>query len=123
MTTMNSVVCYKKWDNINRRYLVKTRIEDEWELSLTPAMCCTNGRKFDPHTCTYIPPPFRACDVPRAWDEKEGVWIFKVAVKIKDAGHDGDYEGEEEGTFHGETKQAVDSTGGVNICDAQKKYF
>lgn len=112
MATTNCFKYYKTWDNINRRFLVKANLEDEWELSPTPDLCCTRGRKFNSSTGNYDPPFVKNSDLPRFWSPKEGRWIFEMTVK--------------------ETKRKEDNPNtdnievdkiGVNIAAVRDKFF
>jgi hypothetical protein len=123
MATQSSVTYYKTWDNINQRYLVKKDMDDEWELSPTPDVCCTKGRKFNHTTGIYHPPPFKKGSPLRTWHDIEGRWIFEVTVmipvvKMKETAQEKvNNEGEEE-------NENVDTKCfRLNITDVRKKYF
>ena len=111
-------IYYKTWDSVGRRYLVKRDIDDEWELAPTPSCCITRGRKFNPDTNLFEPPPSlvgtKKVPIPRVWHSNEGRWVFVVNVVPKDAwtGESGSDEDE-----------LIDSDDGVDINEVRKKYF
>lgn len=122
---MGSVTYYRTWDIINRRYLVKKRMDDEWELSSTPDTCCTNGRRFSHLTRTYSEPPSKKCYPWRTWDPIEGRWILETTIpsdmlrkqpaqyNIDNATDRGDEEANED----------VNTSFGVDIIAVRKRYF
>jgi hypothetical protein len=121
MTTTKSFTYYRTWDNVNRRYLVKAALDDEWDLSPTPELCYTKGRRFNSSTGTYDPPPFKQNDLPRTWDATEGRWIFEVIAKLK-----GGTTTQTKETGRGTEKMSTedeDVGAGVDIGVVRSKYF
>lgn len=72
---------FETWDPVHARFLVKLRKDDQWELSPTPAIYCTDGRVYDQQNAIYYEPPTAEEISNRFWEPKEGRWVIKKKRK------------------------------------------
>lgn len=109
-TMMTDEYYYETWDQINRRFLVKSRMEDEWSPIATPEIFSNKDRVFDAVRAIYYKPQLSIDRPGRQWDVKEGQWVLLKKKCNTSIGRTTSEETDEENNCHMSTASKCQST-------------